>query len=451
MRTRLTQWMTRLAFVLVGSSCNCDPPPPAPAEDPEVPAPSSPSPFPVPSGEAGDTAYGQALDRLDRLMRERIRQAELHPTSSTRWETVGADYVDRAGLTGDYEDYERAGQALARGFEHAPEMGGPLLTRAHLHFTLHRLDLAEADLDVAERRILTPPARLAQIRAVRADIAWHRGQFEEAMRMHRESEEGFSSSSSAFRIAYDLWQTAQFAEAERWLGTALARVPESNARTRAWMNLQMGLIDIDRGRWEEALVHYREADALFDGWWLVHEHIAEALVETGELDEAEERYRDVVARTDNPELIDALADLLEQRGQAEEATAMRARAEARFEEQLEQLPEAAYGHALEHFLMHGTSERALELAEANHRLRPGGEATVRLTQALVRAGRLEDAKARIEPLLATPYRTAEMHATAALVLRASGDTEAATAQEGLAREIDPGAMEGVGWLAAALD
>lgn len=207
------------------------------------------------------------------------------------------------------------------------------------------------------------------------------------------------------------------------------------------MSLQMGLMDLSRGRYEEALAHYQEADRRFDGWWLVHEHIAEVEVLLGHLDEAERRYRDVVERTNNPELIDALADLLEQRGHADEAATFRARADARFEEQLEQLPEAAYGHALEHFLEHGTPERALELAEANYRMRPGGEATVRLAQALLRSDRAADARARLEPLLATRYRTAELHATMARAARATGDEALAAEHEGLATAIDPHALD----------
>src|SRR5690606_4698872 len=108
------------------------------------------------------------------------------------------------------------------------------------------------------------------------------------------------------------------------------------------------------------------------------------------------------------------------------------------------LPEASYGHALAHFLEHGTAERALELARANHALRPGGEATVLLAQALYRSGRIEEARGHLEALLRTPYRTAALHATAALVLE--DDAARSAEQARLARAIDPGALDDLAWL-----
>jgi len=181
--------------------------------------------------------------------------------------------------------------------------------------------------------------------------------------------------------------------------------------------------------------------------WLVHEHIAEAEACLGHLERAEEIYRDVVERTDNPELIDALADVLEERGHDAEARPFRERADRRFEQQLAQLPEAAYGHALEHFLAHGTPERALEIAQANFALRSGGRASVRLAQALIRSGRYEDARARLADVLEGPYRSATLHATASVAARALGDEEGAAEQERLATAINPAIMDDVAGLA----
>ncbi|MCA9607195.1 MAG: tetratricopeptide repeat protein, partial [Myxococcales bacterium] len=306
---------------------------------------ATPEPPPV-----DDSAYGLALVAQNAQIEALERAADRYSNDWGRQERLSHAYEMRASLTGDHDDYLRAVDALDRAFRAAPEGVGPFLSRAHLNYTLHRLDAASADLDAADGARLMTPSTRNSISTLRGDVAFHRGDFEEAERRHRATDEVLRSSSSAFRVAYDLWQTARFAEAERWLGVADARIPGTDGRTRAWMSLQMGLMDLDRGRYESALAHYEEADRRFDGWWLVHEHIAEVLVHLGRLDEAEERYRDVVARTDNPELIDALADLLEQRGRRDEAARFRRRADQRFEEQLARLPEAAYGHALEHFL-----------------------------------------------------------------------------------------------------
>ncbi|MFK7988582.1 MAG: tetratricopeptide repeat protein [Sandaracinaceae bacterium] len=427
------------------TGCNCGEPasetppeePTAEGEPPEVEdAPEAPE-------TPDDSDYGQELARLSAQVRAHEHSVATYDNDWGRLERLAEAYAARAKLTGNYEDYQAADRTVARAFEMAPEGTGPFVVGAHLHYTLHRLAQASEALDRAEAAVMTTPSIIEMISVIRADIAFHRGEFAAAEAGHRAQDEARPSNASAFRVAYDLWQSGRFNEAEQWLSTAASRVPDSDPRTQAWMNIQKGLIDLDRGRCADALAHYREAETLFSGWWLVEEHIAEALACTGELEEAETLYRDVVERTNNPELIDALADLLEERGEAEEAATFRARATARFEEQLEQLPEAAYGHALEHFLAHGTPERSLELAEANYEMRPGAEATIRLTQALLRSGRAEDALARITPLLATPFRSAEMHATAAVAYRANGDEENGASQEALAVAIHPEIMEDV--------
>ncbi len=437
-RSRLRPSIVLAALGLVaGCSCGTDAPAPLPVIATTAPT-AVPAPEPAP---VDDSAYGLELVAMNAQIEALEQAATRYATDWTRTERLSYAYEQRASLTGDHEDYQRALDAMDRAFRAAPEGTGPFLSRAHLNYTLHRLDAASADLDAADRARLMTPADRNSISTLRGDIAFHRGDLVEAERRHRATDEVLQTSSSAFRVAYDLWQTARFDEAERWLGLAEARVPTSDARTRAWIRLQMGLMDLDRGRWASALAHYEEADRRYSGWWLVHEHIAEVLVELGRLDEAEERYRDVVARTDNPELIDALADLLESRGETAEVASLRSRADALFEDQLQHLPEAAYGHALEHFLEHGTPARALALAEANHRTRPGGEATVRLAQALLRSERAPEARARLEALLETPYRTAELHATMVEAARATGDEALATEHARLATEIHPSIME----------
>lgn len=400
-------------------------------------APLEPSDERASSATPGETDY----DRAVRDLTTRLEAAEVAATRFdddwSRLETVAALYAARAQLTGDLQDYLRAEAALSRAFDLAREGSGPLLTRANLHFTLHRLDEASADLDRIERGVIVPDTTRLGVMQIRGDVAFHSGRYEEAERLHRQADESWASSSGAFRIAYDLWQTGRFEEAESWLTTSLGRVVGDADQGRAWTHLQMGLIDLDRGRWDEALAHYQAARETFSGWWLVDEHIAEIHALRGDLTRAEIAYRAVVERTESPELMDALADVLIARGEEEEAATWRSRAEAAFEAQLELLPEAAYGHALDHFLAYGDAARALELAEANHALRPGGEATVKLAQALLRSDRLADAQARIEEALASAYETAELHATAAEIYRATGDAAAAAEQEAAARAIDP--------------
>jgi Xaa-Pro aminopeptidase len=98
-------------------------------------------------------------------------------------------------------------------------------------------------------------------------------------------------------------------------------------------------------------------------------------------------YADLVARTGNPEFMDALARLLRARGEEARAQAWIAAARRVHEQRLALFPEASWGHALGHFLDFGEPEIAVTLAEMNWRLRPNREAAQLLEAAYARAGR----------------------------------------------------------------
>jgi hypothetical protein len=78
------------------------------------------------------------------------------------------------------------------------------------------------------------------------------------------------------------------------------------------------------------------------------------------------------------------------------------------------LPEASYGHALEHFLefphpdhrRSADAKRAVDVARKNVALRPNGEAKTRLAQAYVRAGPIAEARADIAKVLASKWARA---------------------------------------------
>jgi tetratricopeptide (TPR) repeat protein len=213
------------------------------------------------------------------------------------------------------------------------------------------------------------------------------------------------------------------------------------------MELQRGLLDLDRGRYADAAAHYRAADERFSGWWLIEEHLAEALSALGRTNDAERIYRDVVARTGHPEMLDALSGIVENEGEAE---ALRDRAREGFEDRLARLPSAATGHALEFFLVNEPA-RALALALRNVETRPGAVPRLRLAQAYAANGLLAEADGELASLLSSHYRSAELHATAALVYRARDQLDNADRERRHAEEINPHAMADVQWLSDQLD
>lgn len=338
--------------------------------------------------------YQAESQRISDIIESLRRSAETAPDSWMALEQLASAHLERARLAGDYADYAAAESLIAAAFERAPEGAGPFLLRASLSFTLHRLDRVEADLRREERRIvLDGPAR-ASIEGMRGDVALQRGQLEEARRRFEHALSIHDDMAAHARLAQCLWKLGDFAGARAEYRAAGARYHGSSARPRAWTHLQLGLVELSRGRLDEAMAHYRDAEREMPGWWLVDEHIAEVILKQGGLDDADARYRDLVARTGDPEFMDQLARIHRARGDETGAMAWAGRAEALHRERMARFPEASWGHALGHFLEFGSPAEALDLAQLNFHLRPNAEARESLAEAYRRAGR-ESAAARL--------------------------------------------------------
>lgn len=375
-----------------------------------VHGPSAPGPRTVVPDEP-TTASAKALDALDRLIAFHATRATQDPTAWLDLDHVARAYLRRAHLTGSYDDYARADQALREAFGRAPDGAGPFFTRAQLSYALHRLDRVAADLERARPAVRDGSLRRA-IEETKAALAFQRGDYLAAETGYRRLLERRRTPGVLARMAQYRWKTGDVAAAEALFVEAHTRTPSSDLERRAWLQLMRGLLDLDRGRPHEALAHYEEADTLFGGWYLIEEHIAEALALTGRPREAQRLYRKLVRTTQNPEFMDALASVAEELGDREEAEDMMVRATAAYEARLLRFPEASFGHALDHYLDRGDAERAVELAEKNHAIRPSAEAATKLAQAYRLAGRAEDARRAVKLALATPWSTPELRETA---------------------------------------
>ena len=161
---------------------------------------------------------------------------------------------------------------------------------------------------------------------------------------------------------------------------------------------------------DEALALYRLAADALDGWWLIDEHIAEVLLLNGKQADAKRLYESVVERTGAPEFMDALAMIERQQGNRDNAQKLQTKARALYEQRLIAFPEAAAGHALDHFLQNSTdSVLALSLAQKNFDARPYGEAAVALARAWMLAGKADRAVPLIERQLKNGWDTAEAY------------------------------------------
>ncbi len=398
--------MTR-ALALLALLAACDPSETAPAPDPApaqvaAPAPEAPKQGALLSRDS--RPYAAVLAEVDGQIEAARALAEAQSDSWMRQEALAGLWMGRARLTGDLEDYGRAEAALDAAFAAAPEGAGPVMSRAQLRFALHRLDEVAADLDAYEQRVTLDEPQRAELLRRRANLAFQRGQYSQALAGYEASLVLHPSFAAVCDLAHYRRRTGDYDAAEALYDRAAGLYHGLSPEPVAWLALQRGLLDLDRGQPEAALGHLRDAEAAMPGWWLVEAQLAEVELRLGRAADAEARYRALVERTGNPEIMDKLAALLEAQRDEAGAAALAAEAGALYKAQLERFPEAAAGHAAGHELAFGAPARAVALAREDAALRPNGEVRLLLAEALLAAGEVEQARAEVEAVLASEWR-----------------------------------------------
>ncbi|PRQ02397.1 Beta-barrel assembly-enhancing protease [Enhygromyxa salina] len=287
--------------------------------------------------------YRASLAAVDRQLRD-ARDLAAQRQGWADHELVAQLHLRRARLSGAIEDWKAADQALDAAFERAPAGGGPLLTRLELDLSLHRLDRAAAGIAQVEAAPLRTSAMSIRLATARGELAAQRGELDAARRAYERARElGADPAATAGRLALLARRQGQHEAA--LASFAEARSGASTARGTAWLLLQAGLVEWERGQPTAALASYEAAEASFPGWWLVTEHRAEALAALGRDAEAEALYRQVIEETGHPEFMSALGELLASQGREAEAKTLIDAAGAEHDRRLAILPEAARGHA----------------------------------------------------------------------------------------------------------
>lgn len=424
------------------------------------PEPAKPTALPAKAAAvpATVTTYETAKSDIAKKRKQAELMADAEPGAWSRRAGVAAVTMGYAQLTGDYDAYVDADQALTKAFGIAratidDENVGPLLLKAQLDYELHRLEPALAALAPVEKQAtyFHDQQQLAEITSLRGAITFQQGKYDEGIALLEKSITLAPTPAHEQRLAIALAKIGQADEADRILAKTAAKTDAP--RSLAWIELQRGKLALEHGRREAGRRHLENALTLFPGWWQPAEHLAELDVEEGHTDRAIAAYRGLVAQTHDPEFMDALAALVADRD-PEEAKRLSARSNAIYEERLVKLPEASYGHALEHFLEFphpdhrgsADAKRAVEVAQKNVALRPNGEARTRLAQAFVRAGRIAEARAEISKVLESKWVSAESIATAAIAARLAHDDATAKKLEEKAKAINPSALDELGWL-----
>lgn len=158
----------------------------------------------------------------------------------------------------------------------------------------------------------------------------------------------------------------------------------------------------------------------------------------GETKEAVAIYEEVVRETGLPQYLDALAEAYRKLGRESEAAALETKSEKLWDEQLKLAPEAASGHAMEHYMGNpARAEFVLDLAKKNFEIRPGGEAKLFLAEAYLKNSKPQEAKKLVDELMTTRFESAELYDLASRIYSNLGDGNRSAELRQKCLEINP--------------
>lgn len=342
----------------------------------------------------------------------------------------------RGRIRGSLDDLKAGIDRASQAIRIAPESGDGYLLRAEQEQSLHRF--AATREDVYEAAALG--ADEERIAALRTELDWNAGRYDAAIAGIRAATRAHPNVSTAWlREAQLEHALGHDDDADRAFENAEDLVVDTAPLPLAHLNVQRGIQRSDQGRIDEAIVFFREAVRRMPSYVPAAEHLAEALAEIGEDEEAVELYEKIVERSSDPEFAHALAALHRKAGETARASALEARARAGYERLLVTFPEAMYWHASEFYADVGEHARARDLLRKNLELRPSSESLVALAAAELRAGNTGEARTAIERALAMPLRSSKLFDTAADVFTKLGEPERARSYRAEARKLAPAA------------
>jgi tetratricopeptide (TPR) repeat protein len=330
----------------------------------------------------GPTSYSAAIAISDSDLSLGVERVSKGRDQWLRQESLARMYLLRSHLSFTYDELALADETLSKAKALAPDGSGPLLTDATFAQMSHQLDRAESSLSAIEgTAVESDPATLAERASLKGDVAFYRGDMARARALYDEAAQYGRNPGVAYRFAILAKSQGRFDSAIGFLSNAAPDPGRTTPLASATAAMQIGAVELARGDYQNAKAWFETANRQFPGFWLIEAHLAQVKALEGDLAGAITDMENVARRAPAAEVLDALAMLLRVNGQTRESRLWAGRSAAIWERRLEQLPEAAYGHAVEHELVFGSPEKALVLAKSNFAARPFGESRILLASA----------------------------------------------------------------------
>ncbi len=390
--------------------------------------PERPSDGPSAALPAIDPGAGPAGQNLARLQ----QAARADPEDWRAWAALGSAYVEEARATGASSWYPSAEAAFDRSLALNParnadaSAGMGALAAARHDFAL-ALEWGEKARDIAPDDPLVYGAV--------GDALVELGRYPEAFGAFQRMVDLRPGLASYARVSYA--RELQGDVAGAIVAMEAAADAASDKRGKAFATFQLGELYWNSGRAEEAVRHYERANALDPGFVPPRARLARARFYEGRVEEAVDRYEEVLQRLPLPEYVIDLADIYRvsrQPALAEEQVAL-------LEAQRRLLASDGVATDLEFALFSADHridlEAGLAAARAQWERRKSVFVADVLAWQLYAHGRHEEALAMSDQALRLGTRNALFHFHRSMIEGALGRTEAARADLEQAMTINP--------------
>ena len=253
---------------------------------------------------------GQDLEATISTLQDTLRRV---PKDHVSWANLAVAYVEQARVTGLASYYEKADDAAARSFSIEPDENFiALAARAAIESARH--DFAQA-LASADEALAINPFDVGSL-AIRVDTLTELGRYRDQMRALEIADRRRPSTAIAARYAYAYELRGNLGRAEKILRDASAN---GGASGKAYLLTLRADVLRKQGRLEASARALSIAQQTEPGRLLAIVSSARLQTARGDLEDAAESWKDVVARQPLPEYLTELGELLDHLGRTNES------------------------------------------------------------------------------------------------------------------------------------
>ena len=339
----------------------------------------------------------------------------------------------RGSIAGDLVQLRAVELVIDRALPLLANPGDLHLLKANVALKLHRLADVEAAFALLPSFYDSNEGLL-----IRADLDFQNGRYAEAKSGYLEALQAERSWGALARLAYFHGKMGDIEGADRLYEEAEDQLTAKEMRSYAWLEVQRGFLDFAHGRYNEAQSHYARADAAYPGYWLVAEHVAELLGAEGKHGAAIAILGGIISTTDRPELQQAIGELYEIAGDAEQARKWHRSALTGYLQSAQRREVHYYHHLADyHSDVAKDGAEAVTWARADLQLRENFSTQAALAWAYYRNGQSDEACNWIDRALASGAIDAHLYSRAAKIHASAGNIDEGRNYAGRALRLNP--------------